>query len=384
MKLKDKLIKLKQPKNKSKMYKVAIDENDFVLLNNKHFYNVKKEDNLIWFELSLFRYFIFQFKNKLVFKECKFYNYLKRQKEKIVLSICFLVLVVSIFVCNQFFIREITFNDNKYYDCSVYEYVLNNTKKIGPFYLMDKSISKISKELREKFYNFSYVGLSKKGSKLIIEIFYQNIGINKDDSNNQIGEYISTCDAKITYINISSGNVVIRFNDVVKKGDLLVTSNINYNNLFYSKDKLVPIKGNIIGLINSYENITIKKKEEIEVFSDKKNKYYELNIFNKKFNIGSKEFDGGYNYKKQVINIFKQKIFKVYSYEKKKIIIERNINEALEYANYILYERFYQNIVDEKEKIVSINNINVIEKDDEFVFNFFIVAYKNIAFFKKI
>mgnify|MGYP002549048513 FL=1 len=85
----------------------------------------------------------------------------------------------------------------------------------------------------------------------------------------------------ISYINLSSGQVVIKYNDVVKKGDLIATSNLQYLDNLYSRDKMVPLVGEILGNVKEYYEIEVLKNEEVEFFNGNKQQFYTLD-FSKK------------------------------------------------------------------------------------------------------
>lgn len=58
-----------------------------------------------------------------------------------------------IFFINQFLIREIIFEDDKYKNDLVYEYVESYSKKLGPYIVLNDSIANISKNYGKNFIN---------------------------------------------------------------------------------------------------------------------------------------------------------------------------------------------------------------------------------------
>lgn len=380
MKLKEKFFKL-IIKTKPKFYKITIEEEDFKKLKNKNLYNIEKKHHLITFEIGFFAYLFLKNKKLIIKKENCYHKNWLNNPIKIIFSLILVLVIFILFTLNQFFIREISFLDSRYYNEMVYQYVFKNTKKIGPYYLLNNSITNLSKELREKFYEYAYIGLSKKGSHLLIEIHYQNISQKDNLNENLIGEFISNYDATIKYINITSGNVVVKYQDVVKKGNLLVTSNLT-NDFIYSKNNLVPLKGNIIGHIKEYKTIKIPKMVKIERYTGNKIKNYEINFLSKTLNLHQNTFDLYYLYVCEIFNFLNIKIKKNIYYQKQSYNILLTLEEALKFANYTVYEEFNNSIVDQKEKIISIKNLNLIENDSEYIFTFFIEMDKCISVFK--
>ena len=175
---------------------------------------------------------------------------------------------------------------------------------------------------------------------------------------------------------------MVNKNDVVKKGQIIVTSNLKYNEKLFSKDQFIPLKGYIIGLTNKYKTIQVLKKDVVDIL-EYSHKYYNLNIFNKAFNFTKNKSLNNFEKKKTICNIFKISFNQIDVYNYKSVIIERNLSEALEYASFILCNDFYKNSISNEEKIVSIKNIKVVEKKDEYVFTFFVKCYENIVLFSE-
>lgn len=309
-------------------------------------------------------------------------SFFQKNSHKATISIIFLTFIIIIFFINQFLIREIIFEDNKYKNDLVYEYVESYSKKLGPYIVLNDSIANISKELRKKFYQYAYIGLNKRGSKLIIEIIYQDIQDNQKKDEQRIGEYYANADATINYINLSSGQVVIKYNDVVKKGDLIATSNLQYLDNLYSSDKMVPLIGEILGNVKEYYEIEVLKNEEIEFFTGNKQQFYTLD-FSKKILFSQKNpYENYFITKYNLFKVGKFQIVKNIIYERDTTNIVRTRKEAQDYALIKIYQDYESNRTSKKEKIDSINLINFIEYEDRYYFKFIIDACKNIVEFK--
>ena len=62
-----------------------------------------------------------------------------------------LFIILIIFLLNQIFIRTIIFDKNSYVDMDVYDFVMERTNKVGPYYRLKYSINDLSQDLRTKF-----------------------------------------------------------------------------------------------------------------------------------------------------------------------------------------------------------------------------------------
>ena len=189
-------------------------------------------------------------------------------------------------------------------------------------------------------------------------------------------------DATISYINLSSGQVVIKYNDVVKKGDLIATSNLQYLDNLYSRDKMVPLVGEILGNVKEYYEIEVLKNEEVEFFNGNKQQFYTLD-FSKKILFSKKNpYENYFITKYTLFKIGKFQVVKNIIYEKDTASVIRTKKEAQDYALIQIYQDYEANRTSKKEKIDSIQLINFIEYEDRYYFKFIVSACKNIVEFK--
>lgn len=301
---------------------------------------------------------------------------------RVSISLIFLFFISMIFLINQFFIREISFNDPKYHNNVVYNYVESYTSKVGPYIILKDSIANISSELRKKFYQYAYIGLNKRGSKLIIEIAYQDVKDNNDAEIKSIGEYYATTDAIISYVNMQSGQVLVKYKDVVKAGDLIATSNLQYAENLYSVDKMVPLTGEILGEVKEYYEIEILKKENVEIFTGENRKFYSIHLFNKIFFAKKDVYEKNYYKMYSIFQLGNFRIVKNTIYEKANLTLTRTKEDAREYAIIQIYQDYESKRISEKEKIHAIELVNYVEYDNKYYFKFIISACKNIVKFK--
>lgn len=363
-------------------YKVKIKEEDFIRLNEKYIFNVKKENGFIYFNC---KYQTLSSLRKLDIEyqvEDKVKNYFMLNKIKIFITLIFMMMILIIFILNQIFIRNIKFKNN-YYNDEIFTFVYDHLEKVGPFYILNESINEVSNDMRKKFYQYAYVGLSKRGSDLIIDVVEQVIPEISKPSTPLIGEFYASEDATILEVKLSSGQPLVAYNDVVKKGDLLATSNLQYKENLYSKDKMVPLIGIILGKTITYEEIEILKEEEIEIFTNQYTKYYILQIGENSYFEKKNPFSNFYIDVDNVLNISKLSIKKKIIYEKEKCFIKRNYDEAVALSLILLNQRFEFKRTFESEKIVSLKMINYSDMEDRFIFKYLVCAHKNIVEYRK-
>lgn len=292
-----------------------------------------------------------------------------------------LFIILIIFLLNQIFIRTIIFDKNSYVDMDVYDFVMERTNKVGPYYRLKYSINDLSQDLRTKFMYYAYVGLQKKGAKLYIEIIKQDLKEKEDDNALKYGQVISKYNGRIDYIECTSGNVLVKPNEIIKKGDLLITSNINLDNL-YSKEKLVPIKGIVIGTITEYRTIKIPKNEIIEIYSGEfeSKTYFEL-FKNKVLNpVSPYEKSFTKEYLAFQFTPF-LKVYKRYFYEKNERVVSHTKDEAQNIALKKIYYDFIKNKTSEREMICSMVLLKYVEEPSDFLLTYAITCKINMGEF---
>ncbi len=381
--------RLSLKKNNKKKYKVferyqvEIDNNDLVYLQHLDISNIKKIENKIIFCCSLKTIKILEKQNISFQKIDLLKEGINRKSLLKKVSIFFLLIIIGLFFLNQLFIREIAFIDKNYTDIEVYDYVKGYTKKFGPYLKLDKNVQDISQELRTKFYYYGYIGVYKKGAKLLIEIKNQDVNEEKSNSIEQIGEYIATCNGRIDCIKITSGVVVMPIETIVKKGDVIVTSNINYQDNLYNKDLLIPLVGKVFGTTYHYSEIRIPKVEKIKLHTNNYQKSYQLLVGEKQLGKIKNEYIF-YSVKgNNLLNLFNRiKVIETIVYETKYQEIIHSKEEATKISKIKIHQDFEKKRVDDSEKIVSIKLIEYSETDNEYIFYYLINNYENIVEFR--
>lgn len=378
MKFLAKLCQLRKKKNDF-FVRVALSYDNFYNLKDVELFDIIKKEEFVYLKLKYYDYIKLKKLNIFEKENDEIKTYIITNRNKLIISFIITVAIFIIFILNNFFVRKIEFKDKKYYNEEIYECVLNYSKKIGKYYFFKDTINHISVELREKYYQYAYIGLLKRGSKVLIEIETQTIKSEENKSNNLIGEYVSKADGTIEKIKIESGNVLVKYNEVVKKDQILVTSNLLYNENLFSKDKIVPLKGYVIARTREYKEISVLKEEYIKIITNIDKKKYNISYKNNKNYNQNNKFTKEYNVFKIGNFYLKKKI----TYNEEIIKVERNLNDALEYAKYLIYIEYINSFLFEEEEIISIDIIKIDENGNEFCCVFLVCSKQNIAIFNE-
>lgn len=308
----------------------------------------------------------------------------KKSQFKKISILCFFVLII-LFLINQFFIREIVFDKNAYYDEKIYQTVKENTTKIGPYYKLNSNINLLSKNLRTQFYYYGYVGVYKKGSKLLIDVRHNDVLDSPKQPQIIYGEILAKYNARIDLVKMTSG-VVLKFSgETVKKGDVIVTSNLKYQENLYQKESYVPLNGVIIGTTFRYLDISIPKSEKALLFTGQEKTSFQFMIGN--WSIGkvknpflSETSNEHIVLSSELFSLFSRlKILETTVYERRRMNLFHNLEEAKIIAYTKVYQLFEKNRLDECEKILNISLLDIRETDQEYIFNFLLNAYENIG-----
>ena len=338
-------------KLKIKFYFVTSNENYIICYGNK-----KQLNKLIDYDIE----YIDQFKlfiNKVFLK-------------RLVIIITFL-LIIFVFSSSSYFIREIRFKDNNYYDSRVYNYVFNRLNKSMFLYTLDGDINEISRNLRAAFPNYAYIGLEKKGSVLEIDIEKIDI-LEKDNKVKNNLPIISNYNAVIYSISCKNGVVLVNLNQSVKKGDLLINPN---NEKGYCD-------GIILGALSEYEKIIVKKEVIDFGLTGKFDKKFAIKV-GKNYLMKFKDFYLEQDIKlDKMFNLFNVlEVYKVYYYEKDFYKFVYDYETVYNYAVSVFYKNLELYRKSNLEKINEIKLLNFEETKDEFVFYFLVNKVKSIGIY---
>lgn len=349
-------------------YQFKIDKNLFYKLKIKFYFVTSNDDFIICYGNK-------KQLNKLIDYDIEYTNQFKIFINNVLLKrfiiIITFLLITFMFSSSSYFIREIRFKNDNFYDQRVYTYVLNKLNKSFFFYTLDEDINEVSRCLRAAFPNYSYIGIKKKGSVLEIDIEKIDI-LEKDIKSKNKNPIVSNYNAVIYSISCKSGIVSVNLNQSVKKGDLLISPN--------NEDGFC--EGIILGTLSEYEKIIVKKEVIDFGITGRFIKKYNIKI-GKNYLMNFKNFYLEQDIKlDKMFNLFNYlELYKVYYYEKDFYKFIYDYDTAYNYAVSVFYKNLELYRKSYLEKINEIKLLNYEETKDEFIFYFLVNKVKSIGIY---
>lgn len=365
-------------------YFVKVKHDDFIKMPLIKMRNVTNNDEFVTFTtnkkglLQLNEEEI-PYETKDRVKELMLSAFVKHLPITLTLILIFLLLLIS-----SKYVREIKFEDSNDYNYEVYQTVNKHLVRKGLFYELDIDLNSLSRILRTTYQQYAYIGIRKEGAKLVIEVESQDIPNRPSKSDNTPGDIIARYDAYIEGVETRKGTVLVTTSQSVKKGQILISGNVNYKINPSDLTKLVRPDGLVIGWVAEYKTYTINKQNTIYDYSSNLNKYYELNLFGRIIKTKNKKEYDGYKRKTSIFTLFNTlKLDKVEEYEEVKLNVVYDVANALSYAKSLVHYDFNLEKVSEKEYVESITLIKKEEKEDGYCFVFLVKSLRNIGEFKK-
>lgn len=362
-------------------YYVNTSKDNLSYLSNKSINNLNLKDNNITFETN-------EKSLQLLLKDISELSYFNKRKTKIICFIKkYLISIISIFILilflinEQFVIKQIKFVNENTYNQEVVDYIYNEklNKKIIYYYLNDSLIN-INKELKLKFYYYEWINVNKRGNILQVVIDKQDEKSYLDETSNVKGDIVSNKDCIIRYFFIKKGVNLIKDNQSVKKGDVLVSGNLLIRN--EQVDYIHPI-GIILGEVVEKEVVKVKKVQSCYIRTGN----IEIKEITSFFNLSKKskcKFD---IYEEEINIIFDYKFIKkekIVFYEIKEVINYYNEEDALNYSYSVIEKKFNDNKVHDKEKILDHYLLEINEDNDYFYISYLVKKIINISEFKAV
>lgn len=356
-------------------YKIKIKKEDFIK-NNIEGYFI--EDNLDYITYYTNKVKIKSQVNNDVIVIDRYKNiFLYLYKTKIISCISLLMILI-LFLFSGLFIREIVFENEKDYNYSIYKDVEEELNSLMGFYYSKKSLNDISDKLRQKYYHYAYIGVRKKGSKIIIDTKKMNEYEKITTDSKKPCDLIATTDGLVVGVFVKNGLTVTSINQVVKKGELLVSGNLNYHKNPSDYSNLVSADGIVLLEYATYKQITIEKNTEFTKYLNEINKSIRISIFNFEIGNNRKEYENSFIVKNEILNfenilLIEEKI--EYKIESVKRYLD--YNDAYNMALTNLYFEFSSEKVVENEEILFTDLIKYDEDDSNYTFYFLVKMIKN-------
>lgn len=382
-----KLIKIKSPFKPFYRFHIIITKDNFLKLIHPQAYNIVRDNDII--ECDMNKKGIKQIIDEGI-ETIKVIDHSKNFLHNIVYNhiviLVSLITIFFIFLTSSLFIRDISFKDSSKYDYDVYTTVKHHIKQIGPFNILDCKLNDLGNELRTTYPHFAYIGVLKVGAKIVIEIEKQEVPIISDKDENSFGDIIAMYDGYITGVEVKKGILCVTTSQSVKKGELLISGNLDYKTNPSSNANYVHARGKVIAKVATYEKIKVPKNVLEERYTGNQHKHYVINAFNKSLEIGNnKNLNIGHEVITEIFNL--GNIFGIYqvnSYDLSKVTISYDEESALNFAKSKIQYDFSLMISTDEEKILSIDLVMVEENDEYFEFNFLVRAIRDIGTFRKL
>ncbi len=275
------------------------------LVANKNLYvwDIEQKHNFLYMKVSIKGYKELKplwkkanVKVKIVKKiGVPFFTYKHRRRKIIYGGVVFFVLTLYLL---SSFVWKIDIKGNERVSTEeVVQFLEENNLKIGTY---KHSISPINVEniLLQNFDDFSWVSLRKKGTTVEIEIA-ENIEKKDLIDRNTPCDIIASTDGIIDSIATSEGDAVVGIGDVVKKGDILVKSEVYLREDEFGKHyAYVHAEADIVAKTYVPVEFTVEKTVKVPKYTGNNHKTYTLSVFGENINLSlfNKKFKSSLEY----------------------------------------------------------------------------------------
>lgn len=353
---------------KIRRYKVKENKQDFIKKHPKKVVNVTFEDDEVIY-----------YTNEYSESGKDLYKVILKKIKLNLINIISVAIVILIFATSNLYIRQITFKNENTFDYEIYKFTEAQLKKFGNIYLIKTSVNEISNSLRENYPNFQYIGAQRTGSTIVIEIVkikYDTIDYEK----HSYGNLIASSDGVVMEISCLNGVRIVNLNQTVKKGDLLISGNINHFIDPLNNSKTVVAQGKVFAYTINYESYRVDKQSQETTFSSNISQQIQVELFKKPLFKQKSPYQDYYLKYDQIFSlsnffkVYKLSFYEIVTYEQSK-----NKEEAYEFILSKIKTTFINKKTSDKEKIIYIKLMNYEEFSDYFLFKFLIKRYENIG-----
>ena len=286
----------------------------------------------------------------------RIFKYIK--KNRFIISFLIIGIIMMYVLSNIIFSIDIIHSNSNIISLVDSELKSHGIKKYS-FVKSYKEIEKIKKDiLEDNRDNLEWLEIIRSGTKYIVRV--EERIINKEIDDSKIYNIVAGKNAVIKTIEAESGEKVKNINTYVKKGEIIISSDITLPN---NEKKLSTASGRVTGEV--WYTIDIEYPyyyNEIKYTGNKK-KVLVFNILNKKLSLF--DFNKYKSFDKDTKIIFKNSfmpISLVYEYQYETNVInniytyDEVIDKAIELAK--------KKLLDKYKNIISISNIVIIKEED--------------------
>lgn len=369
----------------SLLISISDKENYLRVLVSKNIYyrNLVHKDNLIYLVINESDLDILK-KEFLSLNVVKYYGkkrikYFLKEHYIFILSFLFSYIVLVI-LSNVIFDVEVVTNNNKLKD-KIYLYLKDYGIEKYKFIKNSNKLDSIKEKiLRDNKDDLEWIEITRSGTKYTVNLTERII--NNEVENNKVSDIVAKKDALITHLTIKRGSALKEVNELVHKGEVIITGNI------LKDEKIVDTvraEGSVYGEVWYTVNVSVPYKHTEYFKTGEVVNHIYLDVFGKKFTLighyvtenaiseetvlvnkpylpfkvirESKEL---YTYKS--VNLNKEEAFEeclkrgdksiLNKLDTSEHIIERKVLKKEEFSSKIeveLFYRVYENISEEKE-----------------------------------
>ncbi len=312
-----------------------------------------------------------------------FYIYKHRRRK--ILTVGIIVFIFTLYLMSSFVWKINITGNNRVSNEEISSFLKSSNVKVGSLkYKISPPV--IENELMQNFQDLSWVSLRKKGTTLEI-VVAENIPNKEIIDRETPVDIIAKKDGIIDSIATSEGDAVVSIGDVVKKGDVLVKSEVylreDENGKHYT---YVHADADIVAKTYVPVSFTVPKKVTISKYTGKNEVDFSVTVFNKNFKLSyyKKKFKNSLDYTEmKQLNFGKDYPLPIVFI--KNIELETNLsekelsyNEMIDLANKTISSKiiseldFQTDVIDKKIEVLETENglevkgyLVVLEKIDE-------------------
>lgn len=288
---------------------------------------------------------------------------------------------ILLFLTNIIFEVEVIYNEESIRNLITTElrlYDIEKYKFVKPF----KEIEKVKKQILEKYKDkIEWLEISRIGTKYEVRLELRKLP--QKDIDDKMYHIVAKKDAIIKKIEVTHGEKIKNINDYVKKGDIVISSNITLNENIKGT---VSAKGSIYGEVWYQVDVEYPFVYKEEIVTGKNKTTYGIQFLNKTYNL----FDfKPYQNKRVTTNTIFGNLFLPLSFVKQKeeeirIVDEINTEEEATAKALDLAKKRVEEDLTDKEYIISSKVLSSEIKDSKIVCVVFFTVYEDITDYKEV
>ena len=356
----------------------AFSPNKIIKLLHKleiNLYNIKIDDNNLY--LKIHSNDLAKIKKLYNFEIVKYYgvSYLEHNIVRLLKKYVYLLSIIILIVLFSMFIVKINIKTMDYnLRNKIILYLENKGIKNYTLSKNEKQLLEIKESIMKDLSNdLEWINISHNGMTYDIEL--QEKVIKEPVEKKEYCKIIAKKDGLITRIVSSSGEVLVKPNDSVKKGDNLISGDIMLNN---ELKKQVCASGRVFAHTWFNISISIPKQYEKNIYLNKTR--YNISVIhnNKNIKIFKNRLSNFITKKNRLVNIFGYEIYLNKDYLIKKEYVKYT-EEELEKKIEELVKDKMKKLIGEEGMIIKQNVLKKVDKDSTIDIELFIVAEEEIG-----